>query len=111
MVDDERILQLRAAGVSQRGIADALGCLRNAVQLVLEVARLRGVEFEQVTTWMPAEVRRLLLPEPAQKDSGYTAPDFDWIHSQLVTPKRVLAVVWNEYASSGPRKRRHKNAL
>ena len=29
MVDYKRILQLRAEGVSQRGIADALGCSRN----------------------------------------------------------------------------------
>jgi len=67
---------------------------------VLEAARSKGIEFEQVANLDAAEVRRLLLPEPAQKDSGYTAPDFDWVHSQLVTPNVSLRLLWNEYASS-----------
>jgi len=31
MVDYKRILRLRAEGVSQRGIADVMGCSRNTV--------------------------------------------------------------------------------
>ena len=35
MVDYKQILRLRAEGVSQRGIADVLGCSRNTVTAVL----------------------------------------------------------------------------
>jgi transposase len=100
MVDYKRILQLKAAGVTQRGITEALGCSRNTVQLVLDRARDKAIEFEQVANLDAAEVRRLLLPEPVTKDSGYTAPDFDWVHNELATPNVSLRLLWNEYASS-----------
>ena len=100
MVDYKRILQLKAAGVTQRGIQEALGCSRNTVQLVLERARDKAVEFEQVANLDAAEVRRLLLPEPSVKVSDYTAPDFDWVHKELATPNVSLRLLWNEYASS-----------
>ena len=38
MVDYKQILRLRAEGVSQRGIADALGCSRNAIAAVFAAA-------------------------------------------------------------------------
>ena len=48
MVDYKRILQLRAEGVSQRGIADALGCSRNTVAGAFAAADSAGVGFGQV---------------------------------------------------------------
>ena len=59
MVDYKRILQLRAEGVSQRGIADALGCSRNTVAAVFAAANAAGVGFEQVADLGADEVRTL----------------------------------------------------
>ena len=42
MVDYKQILRLRAEGVSQRGIADALGCSRNTVAAVFAQHRRGG---------------------------------------------------------------------
>jgi len=38
MVDYKQILRLRSEGVSQRGIAEVLGCSRNTVAAVFAVA-------------------------------------------------------------------------
>ena len=70
MVDYKRILRLRAEGVSQRGIADVMGCSRNTVAAVFAAANTAGIGFEQVADLAADEVRHLLLPEPVKADSG-----------------------------------------
>ena len=99
MVDYKRILQLRAEGVSQRGIADALGCSRNTVAGVFTAADSAGVGFGQVVDLGAEEVRHLLLPEPVRPDSGRAAPDFEYVHRELGRPSVTLLVLWNEYVA------------
>jgi len=48
MVDYKQILRLRAEGVSQRGIAEVLGCSRNTVAAVFAAANAAGVGFGEV---------------------------------------------------------------
>jgi len=100
LVDYKRILRLDAAGVSGRGIAEALECSRNTVSSVVAAARGAGVTFEQVADLDAAEVRALLLPEPVKKDSGYFAPDFEQVHAELARPNVTLQLLWTEYAAS-----------
>ena len=45
MVDCKGVLRLRAEGVSQRGIADVLGCSRNTVAAIFAAASSTGVGF------------------------------------------------------------------
>lgn len=100
MVDYKQILRLRAEGVSQRGIADALGCSRNTVASVFTAANSAGVGFEQVADLGADEVRILLLPEPAKSDSDRAAPDFEYVHRELGRPSVTLLVLWNEYVAN-----------
>ena len=99
MVDYKQILRLRAEGVSQRGIADALGCSRNTVAAVFTAADSAGVGFGQVADLGADEVRTLLLPEPAKPDSDRAAPDFEYVHRELGRPSVTLLVLWNEYVA------------
>ena len=100
MVDYKQILRLRAEGVSQRGIADALGCSRNTVAAVFTAADSAGVGFGQVADLGADEVRTLLLPEPAKPDSDRAAPDFEYVHRELGRPSVTLLVLWNEYVAN-----------
>lgn len=100
MVDYKQILRLRAEGVSQRGIAEALGCSRNTVAAVFTAANAAGVGFEQVADLGADEVRNMLLPEPAKPDSGRAAPDFVYVHRELGRPSVTLLVLWNEYVAA-----------
>ncbi len=71
MVDYKQILRLRAEGVSQRGIADVLGCSRNSVAAVFAAADGAGVGlFGQVADLGADEVRNLLLPGVGQAGLG-----------------------------------------
>ena len=98
MVDYKRILQLRAQGVSQRGIAEALGCSRNTVATVFAAAYEKGVVFDESVD--PDDLRRLLLPEPHPKPSERVQPDFPNIHKELARPNVTLLLVWTEYVGN-----------
>src|SRR5659263_214926 len=100
MVDYKQVLRLRAEGVSQRGVADALGCSRNTVAAVFAAANSAGVGFGQVADLGVDEVRSLLLPEPVRPDSGRAAPDFVYVHRELGRPSVTLLVLWNEYVAT-----------
>lgn len=52
-----QILRLRAEGVSQRGIAELLGCSRNTVSSVFVAATAAGVGFGEVADLAAEEVR------------------------------------------------------
>jgi transposase len=99
MVDYKRILRLRAEGVSQRGIADVVGCSRNTVAAVFAAANAAGIGFEQVADLAADEVRSLLLPEPGKPESDRVAPDFVHVHRELGRPSVTLLVLWNEYVA------------
>lgn len=100
MVDYKQILRLRAEGVSQRGIADVLGCSRNTVAAVFAAATAAGVGFGEVADLAADEVRHLLLPEPARPDSDRVTPDFEHVHRELGRPSVTLLLLWNEYVAA-----------
>lgn len=99
MADYKQILRLRAEGVSQRGIADVVGCSRNTVAAVFAAATAAGVEFEQVADLGAEEVRGMLLPVPARPGSDRAAPDFEHVHRELARPSVTLLLLWNEYVA------------
>ena len=65
MVDYKQILRLRAEVVSQRGIADALGCYRNTIAAVLAAANGAGIGFGQVADLVSSEVSNLSETDPS----------------------------------------------
>lgn len=52
-----QILRLRAEGVSQRGIAEVLGCSRNTASSVFVAATAAGAGFGEVADLAAEEVR------------------------------------------------------
>lgn len=100
MVDYKQILRLRAEGISQRGIADVMGCSRNTVAAVFAAAAAAGVEFGQVAGLGSEEVRELLLPKPVRAASDRAVPDFEHVHRELARPSVTLLLVWNEYVAA-----------
>ncbi|MDR2253375.1 MAG: IS21 family transposase [Bifidobacteriaceae bacterium] len=97
MVDYKRILQLRAEGVSQRGIADVLGCSRNTVAAAFLAARTRGVGWEDVAGLDSGEARRLLLGDAGGQGAGRPAPDFEKVHREMGRRHVTLTLLWAEY--------------
>ncbi|MCB0930190.1 MAG: IS21 family transposase [Mycobacterium sp.] len=100
MVDYKQILQLRAEGVSQRGIAEVLGCSRNTVSAVFAAATEAGMGFGEVADLAAEDVRRLLLPERTPPESDRVPPDFAYVHRELGRPSVTLLLLWNEYVAT-----------
>ena len=100
MVDYKQILQLRAEGVSQRGIAEVLGCSRNTVSAVFAAATEAGMGFGEVADLAAEDVRRLLLPERTPPESDRVPPDFAYVHRELGRPSVTLLLLWNEYVAA-----------
>ena len=99
MVDYKQILRLRAEGVSQRGIADVLGCSRNTVAAAFQAARTKGVVWEDAAGLDSGEARRLLFGEPDSPPAGRAAPDFEHIPTEMGSPNTTLLLLWTEYAA------------
>ncbi len=99
MVDYRRIVLLAGEGVSQRGIADAVGCSRNTVAGLFAAVGAAGLSWEEAAGLDGDEVRRLVLgdPEPVQRVSR-VVPDFEWVHRELGRANVTLLLLWNEYA-------------
>jgi len=70
VVDYKKILQLDAAGVTGRGIADVLSCSRNTVASVLRTAEVRGVVYDDIAGMEPAAVRELFAAETEHVSDG-----------------------------------------
>ena len=85
-VDYKKILQLEAAGVSQRGIADVLSCSRNTVAVVVSTAKTRGVVYDDIAGVEPAQVRALLAGE-TERVCDRVAPDLAEVHRELAVDR------------------------
>ena len=99
MVDYKQILRLRAQGVSQRGIADVLGCSRNTVAAVF-AARVRPVS---ASGRRRTSLRRGPSPAAARGGEGRidrVSPDFEYVHRELARPSVTLLLLWNEYVAN-----------
>ncbi|MDR2567432.1 MAG: IS21 family transposase [Bifidobacteriaceae bacterium] len=98
MVDHKQILRLRAEGVSQRGIADVLGCSRNTVAAAFQAAKTKGIVWQDAADLEADEVRRLLFGAPNSPQAGRAAPDFEYVHKEMGRPHTTLLLLWTEYA-------------
>lgn len=98
VVDYKRVLQLHSLGVSNRGIAEAMGCSRNTVERVLRAAAEKGATAQAVVGLDSSAVRELLLGEPTVRVSVQTAVDMEWVHRELARPGVTLQLLWGEYA-------------
>jgi transposase len=96
VVDYKKILQLEAAGVSQRGIADVLSCSRNTVAGVVSTARSRGVVYGDIAVMEPAQVRALLVGQ-TERVCDRVAPDLAEVHRELARANVTLQLLWGEY--------------
>jgi hypothetical protein len=53
------------------------------VAAVLAAAANEGLGYREVAALDNGEIRHLLFPELEEKVSGYTQPDFEWVHKEL----------------------------
>lgn len=95
------VLRLKAAGVSEREIAAATGCVRSTVQLCLKRAEAAGIGWPLPEGLDDAALQARLYPkEPAV--GSRPAPDFAELHRELSRKGVTRMLLWQEYKAAHP---------
>jgi len=95
------VLRLKAAGVSDRKIAAAVGCSRSTVQLCLKRAAAVGVGWPLPDELDDTELEARLYPK-APMLNARPAPDFAVLHRELSRPGVTRMLLWQEYKAAHP---------
>lgn len=97
------VLRLKAAGVSERRIAAAVGVVRSTVQECLRRAREAGVSWPLAEELDDRGLEERLYPRsPLPPAATRPAPDFAHIHAELSRPGVTRLLLWQEYKAAHP---------
>jgi transposase len=99
MSKEKQILQLLQKGYSQRRIADTLSVSRNTVSKVAKAVMEHPVSSDILDSMGESELHQKLFPEDALIPI-LTAPDFDYIHKELLKSGVTLKLLWEEYVDA-----------
>ena len=101
MPNYKEIARLKAAGQSNRAIADFLGLSRNTVNAAVARIEDSGLRFEDLQILTDAQVNEVFPPTSGRKVEGeYYMPDFEQLKKELAKPGVTLQLLWEEYSDS-----------
>lgn len=90
-------------GLSQRGIAQALGLGLGTVSTYLKRARQAGINWPLPAEMDERTLGRLLFPsQPATGQRRFVEPDFQNVHQELKRKGVTKQLLWQEYRQQHP---------
>ena len=99
MPNYKEIARLKAAGQSNRTVADSLGISRNTVNAAVARIEDSGLRFEDLQILTDAQINEVFPPTSGRKVEGeYYMPDFDQLKKELAKPGVTLQLLWEEYS-------------
>ena len=99
MPNYKEIARLKAAGQSNRAIADFLGLSRNTVNAAVARIEDSGLRFEDLQILTDAQINEVFPPTSGRKVEGeYYMPDFEQLKKELAKPGVTLQLLWEEYS-------------
>jgi len=91
------------AGLSQRGVAQALNLGLGTVSSYLKRAKQAGLEWPLPTDMDERTLGRLLFPsQPATGQRRFVEPDFPGVHQELKHKGVTKQLLWQEYRQQYP---------
>ncbi len=107
MVRYREILRLTAKGLSQRAVAESVGCAPSTVSAVAARCRQAGIGWPLPDEMDDAAIRARIYPSGSQGDAGRAPIDHERVERELGRRGVTMTLLWNEYcaraASSGLR--------
>ncbi len=91
------ILELRAAHLSMRKIAQTWHISRHSVSDVFRIAEDRGIAYRDVQSLGDDEAYRLLFPDKHELEALFADPGYERIHRELGKTGVTLKLLWEEY--------------
>lgn len=99
MPNYKEIARLKAAGQSNRAVAEALGLARNTVNAAVARIEDSGLQFEDLPKLTDAQIDEVFPPTSGRKVEGeYYMPDFVQLKKELAKPGVTLQLLWEEYS-------------
>ena len=95
------VLRLKAAGLSDRRIASAIGSARSTVQECLRRAREAGLVWPLAEEFNEAALQAHLYRREVPL-SQRPLPDFSYVHAELNRPGVTRWLLWQEYKAAHP---------
>lgn len=99
MVRYREILRLTAKGLSQRTIADSVGCARSTVSVVLARCSAAGVERPLPDEMDDAAIRARIYPSGHGADAGRAPIDRERVERELGRRGVTMTLLWSEYCA------------
>ena len=99
MVGYREILRLTAKGLSQRTVADSVGCARSTVSVVLARCSAAGVEWPLPDEMDDAAIRARIYPSGHGADAGRAPIDHERVERELGRHGVTMTLLWSEYCA------------
>jgi transposase len=96
MTDYREIMRLRNLGLNHSQIAESLGTSRTTVIHTLQRAAAQGLDWQAVEGLSDKEMAVLLFPG-GEGVPSYKAPDYEYVHRELMKPNMTQQLLWMEY--------------
>jgi len=97
------ILRLRASGLTDRAVAQSVGCARSTVQECLKRAREAGVGWPLPEEVDDAVLEARLYPRaPTVAAAEFAEPDFAYVARELTRKHVTRRQLWREYFAQHP---------
>jgi transposase len=96
------VLRLKAAGISDRKIAAAVGSARSTVQECIRRAREAGITWPLPESLDDSALEARLYALSEATVSVRPQPDFTAIHTELARPGVTRMLLWQEYKATHP---------
>ena len=84
-------------GYSQRVITSSVHSSRSTVKEVIDLANALKIEWPLDSNVTNSDLKLLLYPARAEKNSNRMPIDFPWIHRELAKKGVTMTLLWTEY--------------
>jgi len=91
------IMELRAAGMSQREISRARHMSQHSVGDVCRIAAEKGISYEDLRDKEDDDIYQLFFPGKYLSESVFKETDYPYVHKELKRTGVTLKLLWNEY--------------
>ena len=95
MTDYREIMRLRSLGLNHSQIAESLGASRTTVIHTLQRAAAQGLDWQAAENLNDREIAVLLFPG-GEGVPSYKAPDYAYVHRELMKPNVTQQLLWME---------------
>ena len=91
------VMELLERNLSEREVADLLGCSRNTVSEVRELCKKYGKSWNEIRDMTNDQLYDILYPDKFKRTTNYRPVDYSYVHAELKKTGVTMKLLWQEY--------------